>query len=96
MKPSPEQLRAFLERPTWPEGLEARKAYTRQEDDGDARLSVVFSDDGDGWISILGARPGHGLRFRTLQGGGSSLRTRAALLLLAEAIRLDNEERPNG
>lgn len=96
MRPSPEQLRAFLERPMWPEGIEARKHYSRREDDGDAELQLVFSEDGDAWISFVGACAGHGLRFRTLQGGGSSLRTRAALLLLAEAIRLDNEERPNG
>lgn len=95
MKPSDEDLRAWLEAPSWPEGLEARKQYRRREDDGDASISLVIGDDGDAWLSVLGARPVHGLGFRTRQGGGSSPRVRAALLLLAKAIELDNEERPN-
>lgn len=95
MKPGGGALREWLEAPTWPEGLEAREGYARREDDSDGSLRVVIDDDGDAWISVLGVRPGHGLRFRTLAGGGSSRRTRAALLLLAKAIQLDNEERPN-
>lgn len=95
MKPSDEDLRAWLESPSWPEGLEARKAYTRRQDDGDGSLRVVFGEDGDAWISTPGRAPLEGLRFRTLQGGGSSPRVRAALLLLAKAIELDNEERPD-
>jgi len=89
-------IRHLLENPTWPEGLEARKIYRRLHDDHDGtrkgHLSVVFSDDGDAWVSIPDARPGEGLRFRSYAGGGSSLRTRAALLILAEAMRLDEEE----
>lgn len=88
-------IQKFLENPIWPEGLEARKFYERphdDRDDNDGTLRVLIADDGDAWISVSGIREGHGLRFRTYAGGGSSLRTRAALLILAEAIRLDNEE----
>ena len=90
------QIKRLLENPTWPEGLEARTMYERQHDDTDGKdegyLRVVIADDGDAWVSMDVAH--HGLRYRTYQGGGSSLRVRAALLILAQAIRLDNEERP--
>jgi hypothetical protein len=91
-------IRKLLENLAWPEGLEARTIYERLHDDTDGedegRLRVIIGHDGDAWVSIPDVRPGKGLRFRTYQGGGCSLHTRAALLILAEAIRLDNEERP--
>ena len=50
----------------------------------------MFTKDGDAWIGI---DVRNFLRFRMpLCGGGQSPRTRNALLILAEAIRLDNEE----
>lgn len=45
-------------------------------------------------MSIDGLHPGATLRFRTFGGGGLSPRTRNALMILAEAIRRDKEERP--
>ena len=95
-----EQIREFLESPVWPENLVDREFYTRLHDDHDGTregtLHVMFGCDGDAYISIHDAPPFGALRFRTFSGGGKSLRTRAALLLLAEAIRLDNEEYPQG
>jgi len=52
---------------------------------------VIFDRMGDAYLST---GSGKDIRFRTYGGGGMSLRTRAALLILAEAIRLDNEDRP--
>jgi hypothetical protein len=78
----------------WPKTLEARATYARRHDDtdglrtADQYLAVTVGVDGDAWISV-GATS---LRFRTYFGGGMSLNTRNALLLLAEAIRRDNDE----
>lgn len=74
-----------------------RGAFTRRHDDTDGKrdleqeLTVMFSPDGDAWI-VAGASPS--LRFRTDAGGGQSLRVQKALVILAEAIRRDNAERP--
>ena len=51
-------------------------------------VSVVFSPDGDAWVTT----DPRGCRFRTYAGGGTSLRVRNALLMLAMAIKLDNEK----
>lgn len=77
-------------------GLEVMKAYTRRQDDTDGKrdteqdLSIAMGPDGDAWVDV-GLIP---LRFRCGSGGGMSRRTRSALLVLAEAIRRDNAERP--
>lgn len=85
------QLRPYLECPVWPKEILTNEVYARQHDDTDGGqegiLSVQFSCDGDAWVRIDNSKP---LRFRTFVGGGRSLRTRAALLVLAEAIRLDS------
>ena len=81
----------------WPQTLDTRHGYTRRQDDTDGRrdhaqnLEVMIGPDGDCWLTAGG---GQTLRFRTWAGGGLSVRTRQALLVLAEAIRLDNEDRP--
>jgi hypothetical protein len=81
----------------WLSSLETRQEYTRRQDDTDGQrdrrqdLTVAIGDDGDCWVRAGGGKL---LRFRTFAGGGLSLRTRQALMVLAEAIRLDNEERP--
>lgn len=83
----------ILEDHFWLDTIDDRTAYSRTQDDTDGDptngvLRVMFSQDGDAWISING----HSLiRFRTQNGGGRSPRTRTALLILAEAIRLDTE-----
>jgi hypothetical protein len=72
-------------------------AHTRRQDDCDGEsgmehdLSVGFSRDGDAWVIVAGMSM---LRFRTDAGGGMSLRVHNALIVLAEAIRRDNEQRP--
>jgi hypothetical protein len=85
-------IKRMLESYFWPETLHARKAYTRQHDDTDGedagKLTVFFDEQGDAFLCIDN---GDALRFRTFGGGGLSGRTRNALLILAEAIRLDNE-----
>lgn len=73
------------------------KFYERRQDDTDGErgpehyLTVMFSVDGDAWLT-QGVGPS--LRFRKEEGGGQSVRVQRALLVLAEAIRRDNEERP--
>jgi hypothetical protein len=82
----PEALNCVIESPAWPDGLKPMTRYSRVHDDHDGEftgtLDVVFSDDGDAWVSITGGE------------GGSSTRVRNALVALAEAIRRENEERP--
>lgn len=84
-----------LEYPFWIQGL-GHEQYSRLQDDHDGtgrgRIQVSFDQMGDAWFSTdLSPR---GLRFRTHGGGGMSLRVRAALMILAYAIKLDNEDRP--
>ena len=91
-------VRRVLETPFWIQGLEKNAMYERLHDDHDGEhkgtIQVAFSDDGDVWVTADLCFPGQMLRFRTFTGGGLSLRTRNALMILAEAIKRDNEERP--
>ena len=92
-----DQVRALLEANFWLESITAKEAYRRLQDDHDGTregyLAVGFTEDGDAWVQTTGGM--WPLRFRMpLIGGGMSPRTRTALLLLAEAIRLDNEREP--
>lgn len=95
-----EYIQVMLEHPFWPPTIEQRRTYlTRYEDDSPTgNIAIAFGPDGDGWIEVV-AKPeplqfSNALRFRTWNGGGQSLRVRSALFVLAEAIRLDNEARP--
>lgn len=93
-KPIEKRIHEILEEPFWLHTLDAANTYSRQHDDTDGKnegfLNVMFTKDGDAWIAI---DVRNFLRFRMpLDGGGRSPRTRNALLILAEAIRLDNEE----
>jgi hypothetical protein len=78
-----------------PETLKSKELYTRVHDDCDGdpnqTLTVMLDDYGDTHISTHNFQ---WLRFRHYCGGGHSLRVRNALLILAEAIRLDNEKDP--
>jgi len=87
----------ILKKDFWLPGLVVGECYRRLHDDNDGEkegyVIVGFLPDGDAWITTDKTR-GSGLRFRTSFGGGRSLRVRNALLILAEAIRLDNEDHP--
>lgn len=100
-------IEELVMRPRWPEGLEARKVYRFQCDDccpqEDTKdFTVVVSEDGDVWLGMLEINEKHTsqpyrnpsptVRCRTGIGGGRHRRTRQALLWLARAIQLDNEE----
>ncbi len=92
-----EVLKTLLDTPFWPEGISSGGGYTRYEDDTKGgNIVVMFSRDGDAWITgNLDPSEGmHSLRFRTYFGGGQSLRARAALIFLAVAIEMDNKSRP--
>lgn len=88
-----------LEGAYWLNSLNTGEYYSRRQDDTDGKtgpeqeISVVIGRDGDAWV-LPGGGTLDSLRFRTHAGGGHSPRVRNALLLLAEAIRRDNEERP--
>ena len=98
-KPIEKQVKSLLEDNYWLTTLNTRVSYFRTQDDCDGNMkegiSVAFSPDGDAWVETTQRAMGM-CRFRMAVGGGQSLRVRNALLILAEAIRLDNEERPQG
>ncbi len=95
-----EFLDVALAQPYWVHTLKTDVNYVRYEDDTrHGHLGVTFSCDGDGWVEVFTkADPKeHNWMFRFRMpggGGGDSMRVRNALLLLAEAIRQDNEKRP--
>lgn len=92
-------------RPCWPEGLEMMKPYEVACDDKNnseerAKLTVVIGVDGDAHVAMTEyhSRTDRcwefpSVRLRTMAGGGKNHRTRQALLWLAKAIQLDEEER---
>lgn len=98
-------LKKILENPIpWPDGLRTDTDYSRLHDDHDGeftgRLHVGFISNSDAIVSIEYERAGkvevsEMLRFRNWAGGGRSLRTYNALVMLAEAIRLDQIENPD-
>jgi hypothetical protein len=91
-----EAFRGLLNGAFWLRSLDTSSVYVRINEAApvsyfDQELSVTFGVDGDAWIMLL-TLPS--LRFREYSGGGMSIRTRNALLVLAEAIRRDNEMSP--
>lgn len=91
-------MSTLLEGFYFPNTLAANKHYSRVHDDCEGvkdysqSLSVIIAHDSDVWITIGGFTS---LRFRVpFIGGGMSPRVRNGLLVLAEAIRRDNEEIP--
>lgn len=93
-------IRRILEGYFWIHSLSTEEIYERTQDDysdeeHDGRqIMVQFGQDGDAHITIDGFHS-LSLRFRTpFVGGGRSPRTRNAIILLAYAIMLDNEEFP--
>lgn len=73
--------------------LTTDKNYSREEDDSEmgagVGVTVRIDSFGDIYLWTTGEKRIH--RFRTMGGGGNSLRTRNALMILAEAMRLDSE-----
>ncbi len=92
-----ETIRKFLEEPYWISELSSEEEYMRLHDDCDGTstgiLSVVIDRYGDAYVATDVGQL-RNLRFRTFGGGGDSPRVRNALMILAYAIKLDNEERP--
>lgn len=90
-----ERIQEILTEHFWPPSLKTDTTYARRHDDTDGQnegyIGVHIDASGDVWFQ---ADTTHSLRFRTWGGGGQSLRTRNALLILADAIRLDNQELP--
>jgi len=93
-------IQQVLETPFWLSTIKTRECYQRYEDDSPLGfLSITFGDDGDGHMLVIHEQdpnePRFSMRFRMpMTGGGQSPRVRNALLILAEAIRLDNLEQP--
>jgi hypothetical protein len=54
---------------------------------------VYFDKSGDAWVETT-KKYNKALRFRDFLGGGQSQRVRNALMILALAIELDNEDHP--
>jgi hypothetical protein len=90
-------MNVLLEGSYWPQTIDTGISYSRRHDDTDGKtgpdqeIEITLGPDGDAWVLLANMSS---LRFRTWAGGGSSLRVRNALLVLAEAIRRDNAERP--
>lgn len=93
MKSKYPDIKRFLDRPFWLPTLDDGVVYERTQDDPEerteGRLRVRFGPEGDAYIGIDQTELIH---FRNYTHGGASLRTHAALMVLAEAIRLDNLE----
>ena len=88
-------VRKILETPFWPTTLKTEFRYFRMHDDCDGEtrkgIEVIVDQQGDVWVAMPSMGGLESCRFRTWGGGGASLRVRNAMLILAEAIRLDNE-----
>lgn len=98
---TPEELeshvKCLLDNLPWLSSLKPEIDYEREHDDTDGsigeNLSIVFGCNGD--VAIRATKENlTALRFRTFNGGGHSLRVINALMILALAIQLDNEEFP--
>ena len=99
-KPVEQRIKELLEEYFFPRTLKAGTPYFRTHDDCDGDMNegigVEIDRYGDAWVSVKN-RPMHSCRFRMpMIGGGASPRVRNALVILAEAIRLDNEDHKMG
>ncbi len=98
----PAVIKEVLEGYFWLPDIKTTEWYTRLHDDHNGthlgQIQVMFDPNGDAYVSIIGDihERSPTLRFRMPgSGGGLSPRTRVALLILAEAIRLDEEHGRN-
>ena len=87
--------REVLETAFWPEGVQTKVSYHRTHDDCDGDytegIAIAFTQDGDAWVQTVKKSMGMCRYREPCIGGGLSPRVRNALLLLALAIKLDNE-----
>ena len=88
-------LDSFSWTSSWRE-IPSRQTQSRIEDDSiEGRICVTFTEDGDAWVAVVPDphELKRTLRFREAStGGGKSERVRKALMILALAIKADNEE----
>ena len=89
-------IKIIVESDFWPKSLSTMTSYERGDDETkEGSLSVMFGDDGDAHAMVMSIpdkeEGGMSHRFRTYFGGGKSLRTYAALKVLAVAMELDNK-----
>ncbi len=94
-----EVIAALLDAEFFPAAIKTDIGYQRYGDDTClGSITVGFLQDGDGLVEIDSQLDPDELtlihRFRTFFGGGQSDRVRKALLILALAIQMDNDERP--
>lgn len=95
----------LLDTPFWHQEVKTERAYSREGDDTDGKkqgITVAFGPDSDAWFEVRsfdGERgdktPPITHRFRSGFGGSNSDRVRTALLVLARAIDLENERKPD-
>lgn len=91
---STKAIRKILECHAVPENIKTKTIYGRH-DDGDQKYKLKVLVDSNGTCFInTGYNHDKWLEFRTFAEKGKSIRVRKALLILAEAIRLDNELGP--
>jgi hypothetical protein len=86
-------VQRILNTPFWLPTIDTQRVYQLTSDDSrDCWLTVSFGIDGDGYIKTYSENMMESVRLRMpMMGGGQYPRTRQALLILAEAIRLDTE-----
>lgn len=90
-------LHSLLEGDYWINTLGPDEIHVRRHDDSDGKggaeheLQVYLAQDAD--VHVFLPYQSHSLRFRHGLGGGHSPRVRNALMVLAKAIRRDNEDR---
>lgn len=94
-----EVVAALLDSEFFPDWIENGVGYQRYGDDVNLGSIIVgCGPDGDGRVEVTSVIDPNDVnfihRFRTEFGGGRSMRVRKALLILALAIQMDNEELP--
>jgi len=85
------QIRKILETPFWLEGVDTEKTYQIDEEGSRGRLTVWFSPDGDVLVNTYTDDVLCDNKEKGRIDGSKYLRTRTALMILALAIKLDNE-----
>lgn len=88
-------IRHILESNFFLPAVDTAVSYGRVDDsvgEKEGVIQIMFDPDGQAFVCI--EQEASFLHFRMTKDGGKSPRVRAALLILAEAIRLDNADSP--